>query len=81
MGEERSKCGLLSLLVLAGYISYRNLSSSLKWEQIVLKIVFILSGLKCGKFLKKWEYQTTWPASSEICMQVKKQQLEPDIEQ
>ena len=28
---------------------------------------------KCGKFLKKWEYQHTWPASWEICMQVKKQ--------
>ena len=34
----------------------------------------------CGKFLKKWEYQTTWPASWEICMQVRKQQLEPDME-
>ena len=30
----------------------------------------------CGKFLKSWEYQTTWPASWEICMQDKKQQLE-----
>ena len=30
----------------------------------------------CGKFLKRWEYQTTWPASWEICMQVRKQQLE-----
>ena len=36
---------------------------------------------KCGKFLKRWEYQTTLPASSEICMQVKKQQLELDMEQ
>jgi len=27
------------------------------------------------------EYQTTWPASSEICMQVRKQQLELDMEQ
>ena len=26
-----------------------------------------------GKFWKRWEYQTTWPASWEICMQVKKQ--------
>ena len=32
-----------------------------------------------GKFLKRWEYQTTWPASSEICMQVRKQQLELDL--
>ena len=35
----------------------------------------------CGKFLKRWKYQTTWPASWEICMQVKKQQLEQDMEQ
>ena len=35
----------------------------------------------CGKFLNKWEYQTTWPASWEICMQVKNQQLELDMEQ
>ena len=34
-----------------------------------------------GKFLKRWEYQITWPASWEICMQVKKQQLELDMEQ
>ena len=30
----------------------------------------------CGKFFKSWEYQTTWPASWETCMQVRKQQLE-----
>ena len=35
----------------------------------------------CGKFLKRWEYQTTLPASWEICMQLKKQQLELDLEQ
>ena len=34
-----------------------------------------------GKFLKRWEYQTTWPAYWEICVQVKKQQLELDMEQ
>ena len=35
----------------------------------------------CGKFFKRWEYQTTWPASWEICMQVRKQQLELEMEQ
>ena len=35
----------------------------------------------CGKFFKKWEHQTTWSASWEICMQVKKQQLELEMEQ
>ena len=34
----------------------------------------------CGKFLR-WEYQTTWSAYWEICMQVRKQQLELDTEQ
>ena len=32
--------------------------------------------VNCGKFWKWWEYQTTWPASRETYMQVKKQQLE-----
>ena len=35
---------------------------------------------KLWEILKRWEYQTTFPASWGICMQVKKQQLEPDIE-
>ena len=35
----------------------------------------------CEKFFKRWEYLTTWPASWEICMKVKKQQLELDMEQ
>ena len=34
-----------------------------------------------GKFWKRWEYQTTWPASWETYMQVRKQQLERDMEQ
>ena len=37
--------------------------------------------INCGKFWKRWEYQTTWPAFWEICMQVRKQQLELDMEQ
>ena len=36
---------------------------------------------KLWKILKKWEYQTTWPASWEMCLQARKQQLEPDMEQ
>ena len=35
----------------------------------------------CGKFLKRQEFQTTWSAFWEICMKVKKQQLELDMEQ
>jgi len=35
----------------------------------------------CGRFFKRWEYHTTLLACWEICMQVKKQQLELDMEQ
>ena len=35
----------------------------------------------CGKFFKRWKYQTTWPPYWEICMEVRKQQLELDMEQ
>ena len=35
-----------------------------------------------GKFLKRWEYQTTWPASWEICIEVKKEkELKLSMEQ
>ena len=37
--------------------------------------------INCGKFWRRWEFQTTWPASWESCMQVRKQQLELDREQ
>ena len=37
--------------------------------------------INCEKFWKRWEYQITWPDSWESCMQVRKQQLELDMEQ
>ena len=37
--------------------------------------------INCGKFFRRLEYQTTWPASWETYMQVRKQQLELDMEQ
>ena len=47
----------------------------------MLKPLTVWITTNCGKFWKRYKYQTTWPASWEICMQVKKQQLEPDMEQ
>ena len=43
--------------------------------------LWLYGSQQTGKFWKRLKYQTTWPASWEICMQVKKQQLELDIEQ
>ena len=37
--------------------------------------------INCGKFWKRWAYQTTWPVSWETYMQVRKKQLELDMEQ
>jgi len=44
-------------------------------------IAFVWITINCGKFWKRWEYQTTWLASWETYMQVRKQQLELDMEQ
>ena len=57
--------------------SSKNISTSVLLT--TPKTVWITTN--CGKFFKRWEYQTTLPASWEICMQLKKQQLEPDMEQ
>ena len=73
-------------------IKFPTSSGSLKkWESSRKTSIFALLTMprpltvcitiSCGKFLKRWEYQTTRSASSETCMQVKKQQLELDMEQ
>ena len=65
--------------------SSKKQESSLKTSTFALLIVpkslTVWITTNCGKFLKRWKYQTTWLFSWEICMQVKKQQLEPDMEQ
>ena len=68
-----------------------NICWIIKQERVPKNIYFCLLTMpkpltvwtttNCGKFFKRWECQTTWPASWEICMQVKKQQLEMDMEQ
>ena len=45
------------------------------------KLLTVYSTTKCGKFLKRREYQITLPCACKICTQVKKQQLELDMEQ
>ena len=57
----------------------RKTSTSASWTTLKPLTAWITT--HCGIFLNRWEYQTTLPASWEICMQVKKQQLELDTEQ
>ena len=40
----------------------------------MLKPLTVWITTNCGKFLKRWEYQITWPVSWETCMQDKNQQ-------
>ena len=62
--------------------SEKKQESSRKTSTSVLltmpKPLTVWSTTNYGKFWKRWEYQTTWPAFWEIGMQVKKQQLELD---
>ena len=65
--------------------SLKNQESSRKTSTSALLIIpkplTVWITTTCAKFWKRWEYQTTWPASREICMQVKKQQLELNMKQ
>ena len=38
---------------------------------------FMWITINCGKFLKRWEYQTTLSDSGDTCVWVQKQQVEP----
>ena len=55
--------------------------SSRKRLPLVYWLCQSLWSQQTGKLWKRWEYQITWAASWEICMQVRKQQLELEVEQ
>ena len=50
-----------------------SIKSSISALLTMLKPLTVWITTNCGKFFKKWEYQTTLPVSWETCMQVKKQ--------
>ena len=59
--------------------SFRKISTSALLTMPKPLTVWIT--INCGIFWKRRDYQTTWPDSWEICMEIKKQQLELDMEQ
>ena len=74
--EIKLQTSVGSLLKQENFRKKKSTSASLtKRKPLTLWIT-----INCGKFLKRWEYQTSLPASWEICMHVKKQQFEPDME-
>ena len=59
----------------------RKVSTSASLTTLKPLTVWIITNCVCRKFFKRWEYQIILPVSLETCMQVKKQQLEPYMEQ
>ena len=83
LGFEEAEEPEVKLPIFIG--SWRKKGSSRKTSTsaslTVLKSLTVGITTNCGKFLKRWDYQTTLPVSWETCMQVKKQQLEQNLEQ
>ena len=75
MGLQKAEESEIKLPICVG--SQKKLENSRKTSTsvslIMLKPLTLWITTNCGKFLKRWEYQTTWPASWETGMQVKKQ--------
>ena len=71
------------------HTGYRNQIANIRWitgkaREFQKNIYFCFidyTKASCEEYLKRWEYQITLPTCSEIYMQVKKQQLELDMEQ
>ena len=83
MDLEKAEESEIKLPTYAG--SQKNQENSISCLRIYFCFIdyskaFVQITTNCGKFFKRCEYQTTWTASWEICMQVKKQQLELDME-
>ena len=53
----------------------REFQKNIYFSLTMPKPLIVWTSTNSGKFFKRWEYQTTWPASWEICMQVRKQQF------
>ena len=83
LGLEKAKEPEIKLPTSAGSQKKQENSrkTSTSASLTMLKPMIVRITTNCGKFFKRWECQTTLPASCETCMQVKKQQLELDMEQ
>ena len=58
--------------------SSRKTSNAASLSRLKPLTIWIITN--CGQFLNRWEYKTTLPVFWEICMCIKKQELEPDME-
>ena len=80
-GFRKAKEPEIKLLTSVGSLKKQEFQKNIYFWFTDYAKYFVWITINCGKFFKKWEYQITLPASWEICMQVKKQQSELDMEQ
>ena len=78
---EKAEEPEIRLATAVGSLKKQESSRKTSISALLIKPLTVWITINYGKFFKRWEYQTTWPASWEICMQVRKQQLELDMEQ
>ena len=83
-GEENVRCTaeIAKLFADAGLVYITSFISPYTFVLLtMLKLLTVCITTNCGKFLKRWEYQIILPDSWETCMQVKRQQVDLDMEQ
>ena len=78
---EKAEDPEIKLLTSIGSSKKRQNSRKMSTSDLLTMTKPLTGSQQTGKFFKRWEYQTTWHASAEICMQLKKQQLELDMGQ
>ena len=84
MDLEKAEESEIKLPTYAG--SQKNQENSISCLRIYFCFIdyskaFVQITTNCGKFFKRWEYQITWSASWETCVQIRKEQLELDMKQ
>ena len=77
---EKAEKPEMKLPISTGLSKKQEFQKSINFCFIDYANAFVWITINCGKFWKRWEYQTTWSASWETYMQVRKQQLELDME-
>ena len=77
---EKAEKPEIKLPTSIGSLKNREFQKNIYFCFIDYAKAFVWITINCGKFWKRWEYQTTWPASWETYMQVRKQQPELDME-
>ena len=77
---EKAEEPEIKLPTSAGSWKKQELQKNIYFCFIEYAKAFVWITINCGKFWRRWEYQTTWSASWEICLQVRKQQLELNME-